>query len=143
MLHNSLLHWHGMLHSTLHGHWLLRCSLLLWHGRMLLLWPWLLVQLSHCSLLQSYCLLLQCTLLLVQCILLPLQLVQCFNKAVDLWLAWPFLHWRLLMRWRRWAWRWGWMVRWLWRWLWLWQLRPSCWGLGLRRPRLGLWAKWH
>ena len=39
------------------------CCLLLRHGLRLLLWPWLLLQLLHCSLLQCYCLLLQCNLL--------------------------------------------------------------------------------
>ena len=56
-----------------------------WHGLLLLLllWPWLLLQLLHCSLMQCYCLLLQCSLLLVQCSLLLLPLAKCFSQMTE------------------------------------------------------------
>ena len=65
---------------------------------MLLLWPWLVLQLLRCSRLQCYCLLLQCSLLLAQRSLLLLPLAKCFNQLTEnFWLPWPLLHWLLLL----------------------------------------------
>ena len=74
--------------------------MLLWHGLRPLLWPWVLLQLLHCSLLQCYCLLLQCSLLLAQrSLLLLLPLAKCFSQLTEnLWLHWPLLHWLRLLR---------------------------------------------
>ena len=114
LLHSSLLHWRGVLHSIcVHGHRLLHHSLLLWHVLMLL-WPWLLVQLLHCSLVQCYFLLLQGSLLLAQRSALLLALAKCFKQLTEnLWLHWPLLHWLLLLH-----------QRWVWRWPWLWPFHP-------------------
>ena len=77
------------------------CCLLLWHGLRLLLWPWLLLQLLHCSLLQCYCLLLQRSLLLAQRSLLLLPLAKCCNPLTEnFWRSWPLLQWLLLLHWR-------------------------------------------
>ena len=80
------------------------CCLLLWHGLRLLLWPWLLLQLLRCSLLQCYCLLRQCRLLLLQRSLLLLPLAKRLNQSTE---HWPLLHWLLLLQ-----------LRWVWRRLW-------------------------
>ena len=96
LLHTSLLQWHGLVHCILHGH--LHCSLLRWHGLLLLLWPWLYLQLLHCSL-QCYCLLLQCSLLLAQrSLLLLLPLAKCGTQLPENFcLHRPFLQWLLLL----------------------------------------------
>ena len=88
MLNRSLLQWHGLLRSLL-----LRGSWLLWHGLLLLPWPWPVLHLFHCSFLQCYGLLLQCSLLLVQCLLLLPPLAKRFNQMTE---HWTWLHWLLL-----------------------------------------------